>query len=68
MPPTRPLARHCHVARRHFFVQDAWRSGDIVVPAVDSNRNRADLLTKVIDTPHYHTAFALLRRFIRVAP
>ena len=43
-----------HVARRHFFVQDAWRAGEVVVPSVESKRNRADALTKIMDTTAYY--------------
>ena len=53
-----------HVARRHFFVQDVWRSGDITIPAIESRRNRADPLTKVIDAPAYF--LETLRRLRRL--
>ena len=55
-----------HVARRHFFVQDAWRAGDVVVPSIESKRNRADVLTKLMDTPSYYEAS--IKNFLSTAP
>ena len=46
-----------HVARRHFFVQDLVKSGEIAVPGVASSNNLADILTKVI---HNAARFELL--------
>jgi hypothetical protein len=55
-----------HVARRHFFVQDAWRAGEVIVPSVESKRNRADVLTKLMDTPSYYEAS--IKNFLSTAP
>ena len=40
-----------HVARRHFFVQDAVKAGEIVVPPIASEKNIADVLTKIEPSP-----------------
>lgn len=55
-----------HVARRHFFVQDAWRAGEVIVPSVESKRNRADVLTKLMDTPSYYETS--IKNFLSTAP
>ena len=39
-----------HVARRHFFVQDAVTAGYVTVPYVASDANLADALTKTLPT------------------
>ena len=55
-------ARHLkHVARRHFFVQDAVRAGEVTVPFVASDANLADLLTKSVCTPRFSQLAARLR-------
>ena len=51
-----------HVARRHFFVQDLVKAGEIAVPGVASHNNMADLLTKVIhSTPRFEFLASMYR-------
>ena len=57
-------ARHLkHVARRHFFVQDAVRASEVSVAFVSSDSNLADLLTKTVCTPRFLTLAARLREW-----
>ena len=54
-----------HVARRHFFVQDAVKAGEIVVPPVESAKNIADIFTKLIPSPaQFEELAARLRSWI----
>ena len=57
-----------HVARRHFFFQDAVRAGCVTVPHVASEANLADALTKVLSSPvKFEWAAARLRSWIMSA-
>ena len=57
-----------HVARRHFFVQDAVRAGAITVPHVSSEANLADCLTKLLpSSPRFDWAAARLRSWVMAA-
>ena len=57
-----------HVARRHFFVQDAVRAGCVAVPHVSSEANLADALTKVLPSPaRFEWAAARLRAWVMAA-
>ena len=54
-----------HVARRHFFVQDAVRAGAVTVPYVASDANLADCLTKILSTaPRFEWATSRLRSWV----
>ena len=55
-------ARHLrHVARRHFFVQDAVAGGLVTVPHVKSELNLADALTKLLpNVPKFRWAASRL--------
>ena len=52
-----------HVARRHFFVQDAVAALEVTVCSVSSNANLADLYTKKFDKPRYAWLAARARRW-----
>ena len=52
-----------HVARRHFFVQDAVAALEVTVCSVSSNANLADLYTKIFDRPRYAWLAARARRW-----
>ena len=57
-------ARHLkHVARRHFFGQDAGRANEGAGAFVSSDSNLADLLTKTVCTPRFLTLAARLREW-----
>ena len=50
-----------HVARRHFFVQDAVAGGLVTVPHVKSELNLADALTKLLpNVPKFRWAASRL--------
>ena len=54
-----------HVDRRHFFVQDAVNSGAVTVPHVDSDKNLADILTKIYDSaPLFERMSSKLRSWV----
>ena len=50
-----------HVRRRHFFVREAQEGGEVYVLPVESARNVADVLTKVVGAPRYHELCKKLR-------
>ena len=53
-----------HVARRHFFVQDAYDAQLVTVPGIDSAPNMADIFTKIIDkAPRFDWLVARLFRY-----
>jgi hypothetical protein len=52
-----------HVARRHFFVQDAVAALEVTVCSVSSQANLADLYTKIFDKPRYAWLAARARRW-----
>ena len=57
-----------HVARRHFFVQDAVQAGCVTVPYVASDANLADSLTKILPTaPRFEWAVSRLRSWVMAA-
>ena len=54
-----------HVARRHFFVQDAVKAGEIVVSPIASCKNIADIFTKILPSPaQFEELTARLRSWI----
>ena len=54
-----------HVDRRHFFVQDAVNSGAVTVPHVESDKNLADILTKIYDSaPLFERMSSKLRSWV----
>ena len=67
-PCFRPLRRVAHepkTDRRHFFVQDAVNSGAVTVPHVESDKNLADILTKIYDSaPLFERMSSKLRSWV----
>ena len=49
-----------HVQRRHFFVRECVENGELVVLPVDTSRNVADVLTKVLCVARFRELAAAL--------